>query len=569
LAANILDRVMISPATTSGLPRAKQPPLAAAIRLLLISAVLLLYWPATDHEFINFDDPHYVLENPHVARGLGLEALWWALTTTHASNWHPLTWISHMVDVRLFGLQAGGHHLTSIVLHALTAALLFHLFERTTAALWPSALLACVFALHPLQVESVAWVAERKNVLASLFWVLTLQSYTVYVRRPGWRWYGTTLMLFALGLMAKPMVITLPFVMVLLDHWPLRRLATDPAAVSALGRYWPLVREKLPFLLLSGVSALITIHAQHSGKAIQSLEAIPFDLRLINALISYGAYIGKFVWPVDLALYYPFSGRIGALNLVLAAGLVLAMTAVAVGLRRSRPFVLVGWLWYLGTLVPVIGLVQVGFQAMADRYAAIPLIGLCVMVIWGTSSIIAGKFKPVAVGVAGLALAGLSLATGRQLAHWQDSISLYTHTLAVARPSAPIHLNLGIALIEKGRTTEAMVNYLKAMQINPRHAGAHYNLALALIKTGKPDQALRFLDRALQLDPQMAEAHVGKALALMDLGQAQDARRHLENALQIDPLSEPARRYRKALDASAQWNGMQSQPDSNPENQVR
>lgn len=513
-------------------PAGGLPP-AAFCRLLLLAAALLLYWPATDHGFINFDDPDYVLENGQVRQGLTMAGLKWAFTTTHAGNWHPLTWLSHMADVALFGMRPAGHHFTSILIHAVTGVLIFQLFLRATGHLWLAALLAAVVTFHPLQVESVAWVAERKNVLAGLFGVLTLFGYTAYARRPGWRLYGVTLVLFALGLMAKPMLVTLPFVMVLFDFWPLGR--ASQAGIPGLAGLWPLIREKWPFFILSAVSAAVTILAQSSGKAIQSLDAIPFGVRLVNALASYGAYIGKLIWPVNLGIYYPYAGSPAPAAVALAAALLVAFSAVALAFRGSRPFLPVGWLWFLGTLVPVIGLVQVGFQAMADRYAAIPMIGLWIMFIWGAKSIIGPRLKPLAVGAAGLALIGLSLATGRQLAYWRDSITLYTHTLAAAGSSAPIHLNLGIALVEKGAVTEAMINYLKVIAINPRHAAAHYNLGLALVKTGQADQALLFFDRAVKLSPQLAEARVGKAAALAEQGHADQAVSELKQALAIDP----------------------------------
>jgi tetratricopeptide (TPR) repeat protein len=500
----------------------------------LVVAVLLLYWPVTDHDFINFDDPAYVLENPHVRAGLSVEGLRWALTTTHTGNWHPLTWVSHMADVSLFGVQPGGHHLTSALLHTLTTALVFTLFIQMTGRLWLSALLAAVFGLHPLQVESVAWVAERKNVLANLFWCLVLLSYRAYVRRPGRRRYAATLALYFLGLTAKPMIVTLPCVMVLLDHWPLGRWPRrGPASLGQ--RYGPLLREKIPFLLLSAGSAIITLAAQSSVKAVQSLEAIPLGLRLANAAVAYRAYIEKFLYPDALAVYYPYAGAIARSDVVAAVCLLALIGAAVFCLRRRRPGMAVGWLWFLGTLVPVIGLVQVGFQAMADRYASIPMIGLALVLLWGLGPSVADHFKPLAAGAAGLALAGLSLTTGQQLRFWQDSITLYTRTLALTRNKAPIHLNLGIALVQNGRITEGMVHYLEALQINPRHAAAHHNLGLALIQTGNAPQALAFFDRALRLDGQMAEAHVGKAVVLAQMGRRDDALESLERALAIAP----------------------------------
>jgi hypothetical protein len=440
--------------------------LAVALVLSLLAALPYLAVGGLD-AFINMDDDVYVYENPRVLKGLTIEGVRWAFTAFHISNWHPLTWLSHMTDVTIFGNDARGHHLVNILLHSLNTSLLFLSLFRMTAALWRSALVAALFALHPLHIESVAWIAERKDVLSGLFFMLVLLAYEWYVRRGGRRRYLLVALFLALGLMAKPMLVTVPFLLLLLDLWPLGRTAW--AAPAGGGEGSPvspgrLLWEKVPLLALALVSSGITFLAQRAGGAIKTLEFIGTDLRLANVAVSYVAYIGKTLWPLSLSMYYPFppemppGWKVGGAVLVTAA-----VTAAAVFLRR-RPYFLVGWLWYLGMLVPVIGLVQVGDQAMADRYAYLPLTGLFVMAVWGSAELLRGRRRRWSVGAAAGVLLILTPLAARQAGYWKDSITLFSHALSVAPGSHIIHNNLANSLVRAGRTNEAITHYREALR---------------------------------------------------------------------------------------------------------
>ena len=491
-----------------------------AIGVCLAVATLVVYAQVGWFDFVRYDDPTYVTSNAWVRNGLTADGFRWVWTATHGSNWHPLTWLSHMVDQEIFGGWAGGHHLTSVLFHVLNTLILFATLRSATGDEWPSALVAALFALHPLHVESVAWVSERKDVLSALFGLCAIASWIAYARRGGRARYALTLALFACGLAAKPMLVTLPFVLLLLDVWPLDRLRSRPSRAT-VGGVGALLLEKLPMLALSAASCAITLVAQE--RVVASDEAVPFSLRLANAAVSYVRYLGKTLWPVDLSVLYPHPYQPGGTPWATwqiwgAVVLLAALTAAAV--RSRRRYLQFGWAWYLGTLVPVIGLVQVGQQAMADRYTYLPLIGLFVIVAWGSAEV-ARRFRGsihVATVAALFALAAHVGLARHQTGRWADSISLFTHSLAVAPDPPALHNNLANALAAEGRYQEAMRHYGIALRIFPDYARAHNNLGSALARQGRLDEAIEHFRRAAELDP-------GYESAVDNLNRARDLRR--------------------------------------------
>jgi tetratricopeptide (TPR) repeat protein len=503
--------------------------------------VAIVYAPVWHHAFVNYDDDRYVTENPFVRQGLSLASVRWALTTTHASNWHPLTWLSHMLDVELYSLHPAGHHLTSVVLHAANAVLLMWVLFGMTGRFWPGLLVALLFALHPLRVESVAWVAERKDVLAGLFWMLTLLAYGRYVRRPGGARYGLVIACFAVGLTAKPTLVTLPFVLLLLDVWPLRRTATEAHAIRKR------VVEKVPLFVLSAASVAITLVAQKSGGAMRASEIWPLGQRLANALIAYVAYLWKTVWPTRLACFYPHPAAVRAdaswMGWAVVAGLLLAVaSAVAVAAMRRHPYVAVGWFWYLGTLVPVIGIVQVGSQAMADRYTYLPLIGIYIVVAWTLSDWIEGRARLPAFVVPAIAvvIAALATVTRIQVAHWKDGEALFEHALRVTRDNYVAQNNLGTLFESRGDLGQAAVRFERALRIRPDFAPAHNNLGLVLTKQGDLPEAIEYFEHAIRLNPGYAEAHNNLGVALQRQGDIARAAEHFERAVSLDPVNAEA-----------------------------
>ena len=514
------------------------------ISLALIATSVFIYAPVRNHDFVAWDDPEYVSENLHVAAGLKWEGVWWAFTTGHMANWHPLTWLSYMLGTQLFGLGAGAHLLANLLLHILNTLLLFGLLHKMTGALGRSAFVAALFATHPLHVESVAWVSERKDVLSTLIGLIALWGYVDYTRRPGRIRYLAVLLLFALGLMAKPMLVTLPFVMLLLDYWPLRRvgLGTDaqeaPEFASPHQRYSVprLVREKLPLLALAVICSVITFMVQRHAGAVSGLTKLPFGLRLANALVSYAVYIGKMLWPVHLSALYPlYRWAPGA---VLGCSLALVVVSIAViwGARR-HPYLPVGWLWYLGTLVPVIGLVQVGSQSMADRYTYVPLIGLFIVLAWGIPDLIPRwRFREILLpAAAGILILGCAITSRAQVKYWKNSMTLWAHALEINSDNDIAHNLLGDALAKQGRTQEAMAHYSKALRMNPDNAEAHNGLGLALANQGSWGAALAHYSEAIRLKPAFVDAHYNMGLALASQGRIEDAIGQYSEALRINP----------------------------------
>jgi len=522
------------PSATGGLNDRR---MVLGVCIFLAVIVWVVFGQTLHHEFVNFDDDYYVYENPEVAHGLTLPGIVWTFTHVYANNWHPLTWISHMLDCQFYGLNPGGHHLTNILLHTTAVILLFLILRQMTGALWRSAFVAAVFAIHPLRVESVAWVAERKDVLSGVFFMLTIGAYVRYARCP---WsparYGLVVFLFALGLLCKPMLVTLPFVLLLLDYWPLNLVAPSPDRRNHSPIPRRLILDKLPLLGLAAASSLVTLFAQK--EAIQSFEQIPLPLRVDNALISYVTYLGQMFWPSGLAVLYPFPANGRPLSEVIPAlVLLLSITMGVFLLRKLRPYLLTGWLWYLIMLVPVIGILQVGIQTNADRYTYLPQIGLYLLLTWAAAGLCAEwrHRRAVLGGCSAVILAALIFCAHTQTSYWRNSESLWTHTLACTSDNFTAHNNLGNALLQKGKIPEAITNFQQALQIKPDYAEAHYNLGNTLLQKGKVDEAISHYQQALLIKPDYANAHNNLGTALFQKGKVDEAISHYQQALLIKP----------------------------------
>jgi protein O-mannosyl-transferase len=514
-----------------------------AVCVFIAVAVVIVFSQTIDHEFVNYDDNVYVGENRNVTQGLTGDGFGWAMTAGYPSNWHPITWLSHMLDCQLFGMNAGGHHATSVLLHATTAVLLFLVLRRMTGDIWPSAFVAVVFAVHPLRVESVAWVAERKDILSGLFFVLTLAAYLGYVRRPfSLARYLIVLAVFALGLMSKPMLVTVPFILLLLDYWPLGRM-TSPGSKN-LGFSIPsrLLVEKVPLLLLTVVSCIVTSHVQVD--AFVKTERLPMPARVGNALVSYVTYLGQSIWPADLAPLYPLPGEGVPDWKVVGSLLVLAgVSAMVFVYRRQIPCLIVGWLWYLGMLVPVIGLVQVGVQAHADRYTYLPQIGLLIALAWGAMRLAAAwPQRRWGFGIASsLIVAVLMGCAWHQTTFWRTSETLWTHTLKYTSDNKVACNNLGVVLIDQNRSSDAMPYLEEALKINPSYLDARLNLGGAFMKMGQVELAATQFEAALETDPDHVKANADYGAAVTRLGRLDLAERHLKKALDIQPFNRDAR----------------------------
>lgn len=515
-----------------------------AIVLALFLGTLLLFLRSTGNGFVNYDDPDYVTKNPHVQAGLSLDGIRWAFTSGEASNWHPLTWLSHQLDWSLYGANPKGHHFTSVLLHAVNAALAFLALRRLTGALWPAAFCAALFAWHPLRVESVSWISERKDVLSGLFFWLTVWAYAVYAgKRAGarageasaagaWRWYLAVLAGLALGLMSKPMLVTLPCVLLLLDFWPLR--GTSAPTLPWLARR---VVEKLPLFALVAASSVVTFLVQRQGGSVSM--ALSLTERLANAVVSVPRYLGLLLWPEGLAVLYPHPGRWPAPTVGASLLLVAALTGVAVWHWRSRPWLLVGWLWFLGMLVPVAGIVQVGLQSMADRYTYLPIVGIQLGLIWTLAA--APQFARWSAALGGVALLACAGATLRQQAVWRDSQTLFEHALRHTKENYLAYNNIGTHLADSKRWPEAIDNYRASLAIRPDYAEANANLGHALAQLGRPTEALPFYEKALQAKPDQWETHNNLGNALSDLGRLDEAMRHFDLVLKHSPGHADAR----------------------------
>jgi tetratricopeptide (TPR) repeat protein len=519
------------------------------ICLALAFVTVAVYCRVAGFAFINYDDPDYVTENPMVLGGLSFRSALWAFTHFHASNWHPLTWISHMLDCQLFGLHAGAHHLVNVALHAANAVLLFLLLRRSTGAQWRSAMVAALFALHPLHVESVAWVAERKDVLSTFFGLLALLAYVRYVAESKTQnpkskiWHISAVACFVLGLLAKPMLVTLPFVLLLLDFWPLRRVENIGPRTFVSAPFGRLMIEKWPWFVFAAGSSAITFFAQKSGGAVLSMKYFPFAWRLENAAIAYFDYILKALWPVHLAVFYPLPHELPVWKWASAAGFLIAVSLAVILKAKRWPFLLVGWLWFLGTLVPVIGIVQVGSQAMADRYGYLPLTGLFIIAVWGgwewlrqnKAAQIAGATCAVA------SLVAFAAVTFWQLQYWQNSLALFSHALAVTHDNAPANNNLGTALAALGRDAEALAHYGKAAEIDPENAQYQNNFATALARAGQPDAAVEHYQLAIRDDPGFGKVYSNLGALFFDQHHVAEAITNLDEAIRINPDNSKAR----------------------------
>lgn len=535
--------------------------------VILIVACLVAFGRILGNGFINFDDETYLTKNLAIQSGINVQTVKWAFTTSYASNWQPLSWLSHMLDWRLFGANASGHHFVSLLLHIGSTLILFLFLNRITNTLGPSVFVAALFALHPLRVESVAWAVERKDVLSMFFGLSALYAYALYVEKHRISIYCLSLLLFVLGLMAKPMLVSLPFILLLLDFWPLARLRpADQAIKSAVkgnvdqqvkkktkkqkstntgspGVSKPvgqnlsqLIWGKIPFFVFALLSSILTIWAQSKGGAVASLQRIPVSDRIINAVVSYVAYLGKIFWPVDLAVFYPYSHTFPAWQVLGAILILLAITIVAVVAVKKAPYFLVGWLWYLGTLVPVIGLIQVGKQAMADRYTYLPSIGIGIMLAWSAFYLLPKEKirKFVFIPVVAVVLTALILLTWRQCDYWKNSIELFSYTVKATKDNYLAYTNLGLALAAGGRNEEAIHNYQEAIRINARYDNAHYNLANILAKQGKTEEAISHYREAVRINPGYSIAYNNLGVNLVKLRKYDDAIFYYRQALQIE-----------------------------------
>lgn len=530
-------------------------PVPRSKRLLLIglaALVLVSFSGVFQHDFIHYDDHVYVTDNPHVRGGLTVEGVRWALTATDAGFWHPLTWLSLMADAQLFRLNPGGFHGTSLLLHLATTALLFLVLSGLTGSIGKSAFVAALFGVHPLQVEPVAWVAARKDVLCAFFWVAAIGAYGWYALRPGALRYGALAAAFGLSLAAKPMAATLPLVLMLLDVWPLNRPAgadgsrmLDVATPFRTASWKRLVAEKVPLLMMAAGALAVTFLAEGKIGALKSLEAFTVPQRIANALVSYARYLGKALWPTDLAVHYAHPGD-WPLWAVAGSAVLLAVVTLAV-LRRFRrcPFLAIGWFWFLVTLLPVSGIVQVGSHAMADRYAYLPSIGLFLMVAWGVPELLGKRLSSragVLAAAAVLLLAVLMMTSRHQVSHWRDAVSVFRHAARVEPQNALVQNNLGAALARSGRSNEAEGPLREALRIRPDYTEAAFNLGSVLAEEGNPDEAVFWYDRALALHPRFAEAYNNKGVLAARCGRFEEAAGLFEAALSIRPGYEDARR---------------------------
>lgn len=518
------------------------------IYFVLTMSTLLVFGQVWNFDFVNFDDAEYVYENQHVLGGLTGDGIAWAFREGHVANWHPFTWLSLMLDCQLFGPDPGRFHLVNAFLHLANVLLLFAVLKKMTGSLWPSAFVAAAFAIHPMHVESVAWIAERKDVLSTFFFILTLAAYAGYVNRPSVFRYTLSLMLFAFGLMSKPMLVTLPFVLLLLDYWPLNRFeirwpakrvkdqCKSTPAVDGHVTFNRLIVEKIPFLILSVISSIITFIAQRSGGATRNIDDFSLGSRIANALLSYVRYIGKMFWPEDPAVFYPV-GNIAVGQSVLCLILLVGITLMVLAFGRSRKYLPVGWFLFIGTLVPVIGLVQVGLQAYADRYTYIPYIGLFIMIAWGLTEFLSSRPYHKAVLSASMVIA-VTLMGGysyRQVGFWRDSVTLFVHAIEVVPNNHIAYYSLARAYKDRGCYQEAIEAGRQAIRIKPSDADAHYNLGVAYISNGDYQEAIEACLQAIKYKPDDAEAYNNLGIAYASLGRGKEAIEAFGQAIRIKP----------------------------------
>ncbi|HLA28294.1 MAG TPA: tetratricopeptide repeat protein [Syntrophales bacterium] len=531
----------------------KRAALVISITLIIIN--LLIFDQVRDFDFVHYDDDAYVAGNRHVQAGLTLSSIRWAFTATDAGFWHPLTWLSLMLDHEMYGGNAGGYHGTNLIWHMLNSLLLFFVFSMMTGALWRSAFVAALFALHPLHVESVAWIAERKDVLSTFFWLLTMGAYLYYVKRPVVSRYLLILLFFSLGLMAKPMLVTLPCVLLLLDFWPLDRAQVLLKAAQAdcqtitggvrpriLTGLFPLIMEKIPLLILSTIAAFVVYYTETRAGALSSLEAFPLTMRTSHALVSYFVYLGKTFWPVNLAVFYPHPGQWPYLAVLTALSFLGAITFGFLRYSLRFPYAAVGWLWYLGAMAPVIGFIQLGTQGMADRYTYVPLIGIFVIIAWGAPDVLKRwRFQVAVISLAAVAiLFVLGYLSWRQTGYWRNAETLFRHTAKVTSNNYLAHNNLGAALARQGKIEAAIMQYEEALKIIPLYADALFNIGQALSARGRLEEAEERYRESLQSKPSFVEAHNNLGIVLARQGKTEEAVQHFAAALRLRPDYEAA-----------------------------
>jgi len=544
------------------MPEQVKKTLVLSIYFALAASTLLVFWQVRNFDFINYDDNVYVSENPHVLNGLTADAVSWAFKATDATNWHPLTWLSLMLDCQLSlpgSPNPGRIHLINVLFHLANTLLLFSVLKKMTGSLWPSAFVAAAFALHPMHVESVAWIAERKDVLSTFFLLLTMWAYVRFVSRPKLANYLLTVLFFALGLMSKPMLVTLPFLLLLLDYWPLNRLM--PQTVTVLGRQkrksapvadknptlYRIIIEKVPFFALSVVSSVITFLVQRSGGAVSNIGIVSLNNRIANAFLSYAEYMGKMVWPQNLAVFYPLNtaGIIPFSQVAACALLLLGISVFVVCFGRNQRYLPVGWFWFLGTLIPVIGIVQVGAQAYADRYTYIPYIGLFIMFAWGLPQLLSKSLSASSVEspqrkfILGLSmiivLTTLGICAHRQVSRWNNSVTIFSHAIAVTRNNYIAYNHLGLAYDGLGRSAEAMEDFTQAIRITPDYAKAHTNLGIVYTKLGRFQEAIDAHKQAIKIKPDLAMAYNNLGIVYTKLGRGTEAIDAYKQAIKIKP----------------------------------
>ena len=539
---------------SSGVPgqRANSRVTSILICLGLVAVAWAVFGQTLTHDFVNFDDHVYVYDNPLVVRGLSIEGIIGAFTHTHALNWHPLTTLSHMLDCQLYGLKAGGHHFTNVILHTISVLLLFLVIKQMTGGLWQSAFVAALFAIHPLHVESVAWIAERKDVLSAAFFMLTLAAYARYARAPSAPRYLLVALLYACGLMSKPMLVTLPFVLLLLDYWPLGRIGAQKSEVGSQLRR--LITEKIPLFALSALSCIATLLTQR--QAPNAIDQLPFLWRLNNSFVSYVTYIWQMLWPARLAVFYPHpNDRLPLLEVTAAIAFLVGVSLLVTYLRRTKPYLVTGWFWYLGMLVPVIGFVQVGEQAHADRYTYLPQIGLYIMIAWTVGDLLlksTSRVRLALVGVAAaIAIVCLGVRAFVQVSYWKNSETLWNHTLAVTSDNDVAHNNLGFLFLRRGELDKAISQFQAALDIRSRNTETHYSLGAALIENNLGnafarkqlwDEAIDHLEEAVRLRPDYADAYFNLGSVFFQQGRIDQAITQWQKALAIRPRDAEAHR---------------------------
>ena len=492
----------------------------------LVAAIVVIYWPVYKYEFVKYDDDIYVTDNANIQSGLNGESFRWAFTASYAGNWHPVTWLSHTLDYQLFDKWAGGHHLINVLLHIANTLLLFCILVRMTGAIWPSAFVAAAFALHPLHVESVAWVSERKDVLSTLFWMLTIWAYSRYVENSKLKWYPAAIVLFVLGLMSKPMLVTVPFVLLLLDYWPLQRKFSHKLLI-----------EKIPFFICSFAFCVVTFLVQKSSGAMAGIEIFGPGVRINNAIVSYVSYIAKMIWPSGLAVLYPYHGNELSETKVIVCGLVILVISICfIYQARRHRFLAVGWLWYFGTLVPVIGLVQVGSQTMADRYTYMTLTGLFIIIAWSAKEFVPKwRYRNIVLTLSAITvLAASAFVASRQVRYWKNSLTLFEHTLQITENNYIILGNYATCLSNTGRFDESVEEFNKLLRIKPNLAEAHNNFGNVLLKVDRVQEAIEHFKLAIKYKPNFAEAYYNMGNAMKKQGKLEDAISCYKQAIKIE-----------------------------------